>query len=253
MFRNVSQTVAGGLMLGLLMTAAGCRTPMTGFGKKCDAGCDTGCCDPYALDGCSTCDDGKWKLGKSFGKCKDCGTSCSLKDGCCSSCMSHRSLAIPEVYPVGAVQRAHFHQMQTNAEAMDFVLFQKDFVLDSAELTPDGKDKIVEIAARMRSAPFPVIVERTWNNADPELDAHRRAIIAQILTDFGNPDANNRTFVSMAYGPGKTSLEGAPEFYQHTYMGGTINQFGNSSNSGNGGGGFGGGGGGGFGGGGFGF
>jgi hypothetical protein len=138
--------------------------------------------------------------------------------------------------------------MQTNAEAMDFVLFQKDFVLDSAELTPDGKDKILEIAARMRSAPFPVIVERTWNNADPELDAHRRAIVAQILNDLGNTDANNRTFVSNAYGPGKTSLEGAPEYYQHVYMGSQINQFGNGGFGGGGGGGaggFGGGGGGG--------
>lgn len=151
---------------------------------------------------------------------------------------------------MGAVQRAAFHQMQTNGEAADFILYQKDFVLDSAELTPDGKDKILEIAARMRSAPFPVIVERTYNNSDPELDAHRRALVAQILTDFGNPDANNRTFVATSYGPGKQSLEAAPEYYQHTFIGSGNNQFGNG---GFGGGGFGGGGfgGGGFGGGGF--
>ena len=130
--------------------------------------------------------------------------------------------------------------MQTNGEAMDFILFQKDFVLDSAELTPDGKDKILEIAARMRSAPFPVIVERTYNNADPELDAHRRALVAQILFDHGNPDANNRTFVALAYGPGKHSLEAAPEFYQHVFQGNATNNFGNNGF----GGGFGGGGGG---------
>ena len=81
-----------------------------------------------------------------------------------------RSLAIPDELPVGAVQRAHFHQMQTNAEATDFILYQMDFVGQTAELTPDGKDKINEIGARMRSAPFPVLVERTLNNADPELD-----------------------------------------------------------------------------------
>lgn len=134
-----------------------------------------------------------------------------------------------------------------------------DFVGQSAELTPDGKDKISEIAARMRSTPFPVLVERTYNNADPELDAHRREIVAMILADKGNPDANNRVFVSPAYGLGKSSLEAAPEFYQHTYQfsgqqngnffggGGGM---GGGGGYGGGGGGFGGGGGG-FGGGGF--
>ncbi|HUQ69639.1 MAG TPA: hypothetical protein VM165_08955, partial [Planctomycetaceae bacterium] len=77
-----------------------------------------------------------------------------------------------------------------------------------------------------------VIVERTWNNSDPELDAHRRAIVAQILADFGNQDANNRTFVSNAYGPGKSSLEGAPEYYHYIYMGSQNNQNGAGSGGG---------------------
>ncbi len=227
-------------------TTAGCQT----------GGCETGGC---SHDGCSSCGTRKkwYKLGKkdkcadgcetcndcsqkTIGKCKSCGTGgCCLTNGCCGSCLASRSLAIPDIYPVGAVMRAHFHQMQTNAEAADFIFYQKDFVLESAELTPDGKDKIFEIAARMRSAPFPVIVERTWNNANPELDAHRRAIISQILTDLGNTDANNRTFVSNSYGLGKNGIEAIPEYYQYVFQGGNFNNFGN------GGGGFGGGGGGG--------
>lgn len=165
---------------------------------------------------------------------------------------SPRSNAIPDQYPVGAVVRAHFHQMQTNAEAADFILYQCDFVGQTAELTPDGKDKILEIAARMRSTPFPVIVERSWNNSDPELDSYRRDFIAMVLADKGNPDAGNRVFVSPSYGPGKQSLEAAPEYYMFTYQGfGGIN---NGQTGGGGGGGFGGGfggGGGGGGGGGF--
>jgi hypothetical protein len=109
--------------------------------------------------------------------------------------------------------------MQTNGEAADFILFQMDFVAQSAELTPDGKDKVLEMAARMRSAPYPVVIERTWNNADPELDAHRRNLVAQILCDLGNPDANNRVFVSPAYGPGKHSMDAVIEFWQYTYQG----------------------------------
>jgi hypothetical protein len=159
--------------------------------------------------------------------------------GCLLGCLERRSLAIPDEYPLGAVERAHFHQMQTNAEAADFILYQKDFVGQTAELTPDGKDKILEIAARMRSAPFPVIVERSWNNSDPELDSFRRDFVAMVLSEKGNPDAGNRVFVSPSYGPGKQSLEAAPEYYMFTYQG-----FGNGNGFGGGGGGFGGGGGG---------
>jgi hypothetical protein len=149
--------------------------------------------------------------------------------------------------------RAHHHQMQTNGEAADFILFQKDFVGQSAELTPDGKDKVLEMAARMRSAPFPVVIERTWNNADPELDAHRRNLVAQILVDLGNTDAQTRVFVSPSYGPGKHSMEAMLEFWQFTFQGfgGGMGGFGGGFGGGMGGFGGGGFGGGGFGGGGF--
>lgn len=250
----------------LLLTAfsnVGCMTPMMGWGGRCggggcNAGCNTGC----ETGGCDTCSTGTcggrahwWSLRRGCGGCGGCG-SC----GACSGrlCGWLRSNAIPDEYPVGSVVRAHFHQMQTNAEAADFILYQCDFVGQTAELTPDGKDKILEIAARMRSAPFPVIVERSWNNSDPELDSYRRDFIAMVLADKGNPDAGNRVFVSPSYGPGKQSLEAAPEYYMFTYQGfGGINngQTGGGGGGGFGGGGFGGGGGGGggggFGGGGF--
>ena len=208
----------------------GCVGPMccsnTGT-SNCSTGCDTGCstgCDTGCSTGCAP---------RRFG----CGIpTCGLGCGSLLGRLFPRSLAIPDQLPLGAVERAHFHQMQTNAEATDFVLYQMDFVGQSAELTPDGKDKINEIGARMRSTPFPVLVERTFNNADPELDAHRRELVALILHEKGNFDANNRVFVSPAYGLGKSSLEAAPEFYQHIY------QF--SGQNGVGGGGFGGGGGG---------
>ena len=211
-----------------LMTALSSTGCMSWGGRGCGSGCNTGC------DTCST------------GSCGGCGGGCGLfGGGLCSgfrSLFAPRSLAIPDEYPVGAVQRAHFHQMQTNAEAADFILYQKDFVGQTAELTPDGKDKILEIAARMRSTPFPVLVERSWNNSDPELDAFRRDFVAMVLSEKGNPDASNRVIVSPSYGPGKQSLEAAPEYYMFVYQG-----FGGQNNGmggGGGGGGFGGGGGG---------
>ncbi|MDP1796276.1 MAG: hypothetical protein Q8K78_02285, partial [Planctomycetaceae bacterium] len=230
MFRITHRGLAYSLLFTAMLSTTGCATGSM-WGNRgctsCDSGCATGSCstggcsDGMMSDGCTSCGK-KSKFPKFDGlskKCDSCSTGCdsgcddcgkkskklSKCGGMCSFC-SQRSLAIQEEYPVGAVERAHFHQMQTNGEAADFILHRKDFVLSSAELTPDGKDKILEIAARMRSAPFPVIVERSENNSDPELDAHRRALIAQILTDCGNPDANNRTFVSPAYGLGKHAL-----------------------------------------------
>lgn len=140
--------------------------------------------------------------------------------------------------------------MQTNAEAVDFIVNLNDFVGQTARLTPDGKDHLWEIAARMKSSPFPVVVERTENNADPEIDALRRQIVVRILTDLGNADADQRTVVATPYGPGYTGIKAEQIYYQHINGGNGSNNNGNNNGGGFGGGGFGGGGGG-FGGGGF--
>lgn len=162
-----------------------------------------------------------------------------------------RSLAIPEVYPLGSVNRAHYHTMESNAEAVDFIINRNEFVENSAELTTNGKDHILEIGARMRSNPYPVIVERSDNNYAPELDAYRRQLVARILTDLGNQDADQRTIVSTPYGRSLNSREAEVDYYQFIFTRGGFG--GGFGGGGFGGGGFGGGGfgGGGFGGGGF--
>lgn len=177
-----------------------------------------------------------WNPSHLWNRCSSC-ASC----GCvgCSHlgptpcCLSHgRSMAIPDTYPLGSVNRAHYHVMQTNAEAADFIIHRNEFVEQSAELTPFGKDHIVEIAARARSAPFPVIVERSEHNSDPEIDEHRRNIVAQVLTDFGIPEADQRTIVAPAYGKGLNSREGEFDYYRFIFtrgfnnFGGTFGQFG---------------------------
>lgn len=124
---------------------------------------------------------------------------------------------VPETLPLGSTVRAHYHTMQTNGEAADFILHRLDFVGSTAELTPAGRDRILEIAARARSAPFPVLIERSWNNANPELDQHRRRIVAAILTDLGIPEADQRVIVAPAYGKGITSQEGQMDYYQFIY------------------------------------
>ena len=157
---------------------------------------------------------------------------------------ARRNLAIPDTFPLGSVNRAHYQAMETNGEAVDFILHRNEFVGSTAELTPAGKDHIMEIAARMRSAPFPVIVERGENNSDPELDQHRQQIVALILRDFGNADAFQRTFVGTAYGKGLNSQEAQIDYYRFIGTRGGFGGggFGNSGGGNFGGGGFGGGG-----------
>jgi hypothetical protein len=102
--------------------------------------------------------------------------------------------------------------METNGEAADFVIYRNEFVDNSSELTPYGRDHIAEIAARMPSSPFPVLVQRSLNNADPELDALRRDIVVRVLTDLGNHDAAQRTVVSQPYSNGINSMEGEQDY-----------------------------------------
>ncbi|WP_146506734.1 hypothetical protein [Thalassoglobus neptunius] len=139
-----------------------------------------------------------------------CGGCCNKLCGWCY----RKSNAVPETLPLGSTIRAFDQVMETNAEATDFIFHRNDFVTQTARLTPDGRDKIIEVAARMPNTPFPVLVERSENNSNPELDALRRALIARILTDLGNEDAQIRTVVAPAYGPGYTGREAERTYYQ---------------------------------------
>ena len=233
MTRSNWTPISGALILGISLVTGCAHTSMC---DPCQVGGSEAGCDSCQV-GCDTC-----QVGCETG----CGTS---RGGLGGSWMTSyrnwwfgrfRSHSIPEALPLGVVPRAHYQAMETNAEAVDFILFRHDFVLSTAELTPDGKDKLLEIAARMRSAPFPVLIERSENNSDPELDSYRRNLIAQILTDLGNPDGDQRTIVSPAYGPGYNSIEGQRDWFQHIGAGQN-----NNNNNNNFGGGFGGGAGGG--------
>jgi uncharacterized membrane protein YgcG len=150
-----------------------------------------------------------------------------------------RSLAIPDVYPLGSTVRAHYHQMETNGEAVDFVINRNEFIGSTAELNSSGLDHVLEIAARARRDPFPIIVERSENNSDPELDQHRRQMVAWILTEKGVQNAVSRTVVSQAYDPGMNGSPAEDAYYRFISNGNNGNSFGGGGGSG--GGGFGGG------------
>lgn len=149
-----------------------------------------------------------------------------------------RTMAVPDVMPLGTISRAHWHMMETNGEATDFVIHRNEFVDNSSELSPYGRDHVAEIAARMSSAPFPVLVQRSENNSDPELDAARRQLVARVLTDLGNPDADHRTIVSQPYSNGINAIEGERDYSNYRYSGSNQGNQGNGGGFGGGGGGF---------------
>lgn len=137
----------------------------------------------------------------------------------CSGCYiplpswgNRRSLAIPDTVPLGAISRAHWHTQEANGEANDFVIYRNEFVDNTSALSVYGRDHIAEIAARMPYSPFPVLVQRSWNNADPELDAIRRQLVVRVLTDLGNTDADQRTVVSQPYTKGISSTQGEADY-----------------------------------------
>jgi len=212
-------------LLGCALTSAGCTS--CGFGNSA--------CQPAACGGavCQTggCPDGVCQ-DPNCGSCRGgrlrrCGGFCGL-----GSLLHRRSGAIPDTLPLGKVNEAWYYEMQTNAEASDFILHDLDFVGQTTELTPDGKDHILEIASRMRSAPFPVLIERSPNNADPELDLARRNLAVQVLCDLGNPDAAQRVVVSTAYGPGYWSPQAQQMYYRHVFGGNGGGYGGNGNNGG---------------------
>jgi hypothetical protein len=165
------------------------------------------------------------------GCCSSCCNTCGCGGGGCGCCGGglhwFRSHSIPDRYPLGSVNRAHYHAMQTNAEASDFVLHRNDFVGETAELTHDGKAHAFEIAARMRSAPFPVLVEQSENNSAPQLDADRRATVAQVLSGLGNGDAEQRVIVANAYDKAISSYEGQFDYYRWIWSRGGFGGYGN--------------------------
>lgn len=134
--------------------------------------------------------------------------------GCCIPLPSYgnRSLAVPDTVPLGSISRAHWHTQETNGEANDFVIYRNEFVDNTSALSTYGRDHIAEIAARMSYSPFPVLVQRSWNNADPELDAIRRQLVVRVLTDLGNTDADQRTVVSQPYTNGISSTQGEADY-----------------------------------------
>ncbi|QDT33651.1 hypothetical protein [Thalassoglobus polymorphus] len=164
----------------------------------------------------------------------------------CTHCEKCAYMGDITPHPLGTISDPVWQQQETNAEASDFVIHEHEWNGNTVDLNLAGKDHVKQIAARLESTPFPVLIERSSMSVDPdsrfkypvnndaELDIARRNLVIAALQDMGIYDAEERVVVSPALTPGYTGFQA-----QGAYARGM------GIRSGGGGGGFGGGGGGG--------
>lgn len=97
--------------------------------------------------------------------------------------------------PLGATVYAPMEIQVANAQAASLALYHYDFFEGTAMLNPRGRERLRQIAALMPACFTPVIIERTlWT---PELDAARRMIVYNDLSQAGFPIPLERVVVGV--------------------------------------------------------
>jgi hypothetical protein len=149
-------------------------------------------------------------------------TASGCRSGCQSGCgrsgglFGRRAENIPPVdppFPVGQVTDSFWETQQTNAEAADFIFYDHEFVGDTDKLAPGATKKLMQVALRLEHVPFPIVIEETPYNADPDLDQDRRRRVVEELARLGVEQAEDRVVITSAYARGLTAVEGERAYY----------------------------------------
>ncbi len=141
----------------------------------------------------------------------------------CNYYHHHKDLQVEAPYdsvaPLGTISDDIWQKQEENGEASDFVIPESEFVGSTAKLNPAGEDHIKQIAARMVSTPFPVVIQPSSMtvkqsseykypiHGNDDLDMHRRNVIVKMLTAMNVQDADERVVVSPAFTPGFEGFE----------------------------------------------
>ena len=138
-----------------------------------------------------------------------------------SGCSSTRNQGPPadRPFPLGAVTDSHWETQQTNAEAAKFIFHDHEFVRDTAELAPSTKKHLMAVALRMEHVPFPILIEETQYNRNPELDQKRRKMIVEQLGRLGVENAEGRVVIANSFAEGFSEMEGEQAYYSTLYGG----------------------------------
>jgi hypothetical protein len=132
-------------------------------------------------------------------------------------------------FPLGQVTDSFWETQETNAEAAKFILYDHEFVGDTAKLTPKGEKHLVQIALRLDHVPFPVVVEQSPEGRYPQRDVQRRQSVIRYLRALGLEGFENRVVVAPAFAPGLNAVEGEAAYYEtfgDQFYGGVGRRFG---------------------------
>jgi hypothetical protein len=151
---------------------------------------------PLLLSGCTSC--GSW-----FGV---------------DNCAVHPLGSMPS--PVGTHARRIFDTQAAKAEADDFVIYRHEWANAGKELNGYGRYHLQQIAQRLPSVPFPVLIQI---DKDQQLNEARRQVVVQFLVQAGITDAEVRVLVGFPEAEGLNGEE-AERMYQQSIWSGYGNQ-----------------------------
>ena len=191
------------------------------------------------------------------GSCRTCGRPRSVCGGIKDCMYAHGLLPCAEPAPLGTYIGAWSAAQAEQADATDFVIFQREWYQGGNQLGPEGHRHLQGILSQVAKVPYPVLIEpvtpilgarsdlQKTLAAAAELDQVRRQLIVDRLLACGIDDAHQRVLIAYPDALQMLGPEAARTYQIYIRAG--------QSGGGVGGGGFGGGGfgGGGFGGGGF--
>ena len=142
-----------------------------------------------------------------------CGLLAALSLGCAYHDVLDSGPDVDRPFPLGAVTDAHWETQQTNAEAADFIMYDHEFKGDTVALAPGAKRHLEQMALRLEHVPFPIVIEQSMHNDNPQLDKARRTAVVEHLARMGLPDADGRVVVAPAFAEGFTGIEGENAYY----------------------------------------
>lgn len=150
------------------------------------------------------------------------GLGLALLSGCASTVEKCTFDPCPD-FPPGAMPPktgTHVRQimdMQSmKAEADDFVIYKNEWFMGGVDLGPYGKYHLQQIAQRLPSVPFPVVIQTT---TDPRLNELRRLEVVKALSLAGLGDVEQRVVVGFPEGEGLYGDE-AERIYGQMIQGG---------------------------------
>lgn len=136
---------------------------------------------------------------------------CHLLDKC-GTCVDGHKLPATYPPPPGEYVRTIFESQAELAEEDDFVIYEHEWVGDTAALAPFGTYHLDQIAGRFGEVPFPVLIQI---HPDLALNQARRDFVINYLTTIGYTDAPERVVVGFPKAEGLPGEQAVPIYYQY--------------------------------------